>query len=380
MTYKYHLLRYKGPKSRLTCPSCGRPHCFSPYVDDKEQPAGPEYGVCNHVNSCGYRKYPPSDYVPKASDFYDHHPQRGKDRRPKRQPVISRPEPKPEPPEGVCTIPFELVRRTVRMKPASNFLQFLFSLFDADTVKRVVCDYCLGVSQSGDTVFYEIDLQDRVRTGKVMKYGPDGHRIKDETMPGRITWVHSLLLKQGVLPEGWTLTQCLFGEHLLKRYPEETVCLVESEKSAVIASAILPKCVWLATGGRSQLGDKLEVLYGRTVIAFPDLDAHQEWTEKLAERPYLNIQVSDLLVQEAKTRALPDNADIADLLIDWLKSDPKGVSQVERVSNPVLAAILKLVPIPSDYHDNLLGLIEDFDLELVSYTSKPIINPETLEQ
>ena len=40
MKYKYHLLKYAGPASRLTCPNCGKPHCFAPYVDDNDQIVG----------------------------------------------------------------------------------------------------------------------------------------------------------------------------------------------------------------------------------------------------------------------------------------------------------------------------------------------------
>ena len=108
-------------------------------------------------------------------------------------------------------------------------------------------------------------------------------------MPNRITWVHSLLKKQGVLPKEWELTQCLFGEHLLKKYPDKPVCLVEAEKTALICAALMPKCVWVSVGGKVQLGDKVEVLYGRTILAFPDSDAREKWIEKINERPYLNI-------------------------------------------------------------------------------------------
>ena len=34
MEYRYHLAKYAGKTSRLTCPQCERPHCFTPYVDD----------------------------------------------------------------------------------------------------------------------------------------------------------------------------------------------------------------------------------------------------------------------------------------------------------------------------------------------------------
>ena len=63
MNYKYHLLKYSGKASRLTCPSCGRKHCFVPYVDNQNNIVGEEYGRCNHESSCGYFKYPPSDYI-----------------------------------------------------------------------------------------------------------------------------------------------------------------------------------------------------------------------------------------------------------------------------------------------------------------------------
>ena len=58
----------------------------------------------------------------------------------------------------------------------------------------------------------------------------------------------------GQLPENWELTKCLFGEHLLSAIDEKqkTVALVESEKTAIIASSIMPKYIWLATGGKSQ--------------------------------------------------------------------------------------------------------------------------------
>ena len=87
--------------------------------------------------------------------------------------------------------------------------------------------------------------------------------------------------KQKLLPGDYNLVQCLFGEHLLKMYPDKVVALVESEKSALIASGVYPEYIWLATGGKSQLSiDKLKVLKGRTVIMFPDVDGYEYWKNK----------------------------------------------------------------------------------------------------
>ena len=56
-----------------------------------------------------------------------------------------------------------------------------------------------------------------------MKYDPNtGHRIKDG---GGINWIHSIMKRQGLLPEDFNLVQCLFGEHLLRMYPDKVVAL-----------------------------------------------------------------------------------------------------------------------------------------------------------
>jgi hypothetical protein len=156
------------------------------------------------------------------------------------------------------------------------------------------------VTKAKETIFFQIDKDGRCRTGKVMKYNPEtGRRIKDDKTPSKITWVHSLLKQQGLLKQDWELTQCLFGEHLLSEYPASKVALVESEKTAIICAAIMPRFIWLATGGKTQLGDKLEVLRGREVVAFPDIDAYDTWQEKLCSLPFLNVIVSDYLIKNA---------------------------------------------------------------------------------
>ena len=81
--------------------------------------------------------------------------------------------------------------------------------------------------------------------GKIIPYNPrTGHRIKDGSVPAAM-WVHSRLKAQHQLPEDWTLSQCLFGEHLLPLCPDLPVALVEAEKTAVICSAVFPEFVSL---------------------------------------------------------------------------------------------------------------------------------------
>lgn len=343
MKYKYHLLRYKGPSSRLTCPNCGRKRCFVPYVDGNEQIAGEEYGRCNHESSCGYSRYPPSEQDWQPSAFI-----------PKRQY-----QPKKSVPT-ICAVPQNIVKRTIRMTPRANLLTFLSTIFSEQTISYLVEEYQIGVTKSKDTIFYQIDTQGRCRTGKVMKYNPQtGHRIKDTTVQTPITWVHSLLKQQGVLPQEWELTQCLFGEHLLPKYPDKPVCLVEAEKTAVLCAGLMPECIWVAVGGKTQLGDKVEVLEGRTVIAFPDTDGYEKWKEKIAERPHLNIQLSDYLEHNATDEDRTMGADIADILIRWKRTSGQSLTEI----SPIAEEIRRYIS--PEYWSAVQSLVEELDLQFV---------------
>ena len=153
-----------------------------------------------------------------------------------------------------------------------------------------------------------------------MKYGEDGHRIKDGY---GVNWVHAKMKKDGLLPDDWELTQCLFGEHLLNwsMNKNKTVALVESEKTALIGAACYPQYLWLATGGKSQMSDeKMKVLSGRTVIMFPDVDGYNEWAERAKTFTFCKIIVSDALEKNASPEQRAAKIDIADVLIAELKN------------------------------------------------------------
>ena len=362
MNYRYHLLKYAGIRTRFTCPSCGRKHCFAPYVDDSDQPADIEkYGRCDHESSCGYCLYPPSE--PQWTPRYDYPRIRTREQ-PKTNRIFN---PRPvEVPEQICTIPDDIVASSVRTRPRSHLVTFLLTLFDEPTVNSLIEEYRIGVTKALDTVFYQIDTRGRCRTGKVMKYNPDtGHRIKDPDAPTPITWVHSLLKQQGRLPSDWTLTQCLFGEHLLPKYPDKPVALVEAEKTAIISAALMPQCIWVAVGGKTQLGDKVEVLRGRTIIAFPDIDGYDKWKEKAAERPHLNIRVSDYLLHHATEEDKAMGADIADILIRWKRQvAPEAAIRPANLPEPPLLRELRKYISP-EYLPAVMALAEDLDLQLV---------------
>ena len=168
-----------------------------------------------------------------------------------------------------------------------------------------------------------MDINGKVRTGKIMQYNPEtGKRIKHES--GAIDWVHNRLKKSGTLPEDYNLQQCFFGEHLLGLYPEAVVCIVESEKSALISAAIFPEHIWLAAGNINGLSfDKCQILKGRTVILYPDLNAFEKWSVKAKEiqkQCDCIISISELLEKNATPYAKAKGLDVADFFINQLIS------------------------------------------------------------
>ena len=59
--------------------------------------------------------------------------------------------------------------------------------------------------------------------------------------------------------DNFVLQQCLFGLHIIYDITKDNIiCIVESEKTAIIMSIVLPNFLWLATG--SKTGFKKEML------------------------------------------------------------------------------------------------------------------------
>ena len=298
--YKWQLQKYSGRNSRHTCPACGRPNCFTLYVDAMGNPLASDVGRCEHLNSCGYEK------TPKM--YFDEHPNEQSQQRECR-PVLPQRQKKDD---RVDFIPFDLITRSVGVN--NNLMRYLGKFFPAKELERVTADYFLGCTRKGEIIFPQIDTQGRCRTGKVMQYGEDGHRVKRSECDA-VDWLHARWMKQqGKTASDYHLRQCLFGEHLLAEYPDRIVCLTEGEKSAVIASLFFPQFVWVSCGGKFGLKpETCKSLAGRDVIVYADADALTEWGEKIRRLDFCkSIRLSDW----AKDEPQRSKRDIADLLME----------------------------------------------------------------
>ena len=103
------------------------------------------------------------------------------------------------------------------------------------------------------------------------------------------TWLHTLMKI-----DKERIRQCFIGEHLLAENPDKLIAIVESEKTAIIASFYLPQYVWLASGGKDGMFSRadLSIFRGRQVILFPDLGMLDNWRQKAAKWMAQGIDVS----------------------------------------------------------------------------------------
>lgn len=338
--YKQPYLRpYTGKESRTVCPQCKKSNSFTLYLDGNTgQPISPIVGICNHANSCGYH-YPPKQY------FIDNPQRGGFEPRPTR--VIQRPQP-PQPPKPMGLIPIEYLDRT--QSKESNFVYFLTGLFksldNSISIEELCRTYKLGATKDKRVIFWQIDINGNVRTGKIMQYNPTtGKRVHNAS--GAIDWIHNTLKRADKLPDDYNLKQCYFGEHLLNEQPDKIVAITEAEKTAVIGSVLYPQLIWLGAGGVAGLTvEKSKVLKDRSVILYPDLSkselpkekqAFEIWTKRaneIRQRYGCKIVVSDILEKNATDEEKRNGLDIADYLIKQMRQAPDQVKVFQQPSQP----------------------------------------------
>lgn len=329
--HSYILEPYKGMNTRYSCPKCNKGKTFSLYINtETNEHLHNTVGRCNRESSCGYH-YTPKQYFSDNKFLFDT-PQKTKAA--KYQTIVSPKEIKP-----ISFIPVEIFTASLKNYDANHFVKFLIGLFGVGKASEAISRYFIATSKhwNGATVFWQIDIKRRIRTGKIMLYSPiTGKRIKEPF--NHIAWAHKLI-KQ---PE-YELRQCLFGEHLLIN-KTKPVAIVESEKTAIIASVYLPKFIWLAAGTKQGLNfEKCEVLKGRKVFLFPDLKAYDVWTSKAKELSHItNFIVSDLLERKGTETERKQGLDLADYLI---KFDYRVFNATnEQPAKAILPAITEIEP------------------------------------
>ena len=262
------------------------------------------------------------------------------------------PPPRPAPPPlPTLILPFDLIAPTQKLD-MDTLCMWIRGGVKWDEVSRkriekVLAEYYVGHSRQGLTIFWYIDQDWKVRSGKMMRYKPDGHRDRETSY--NFDWIHSTLDRHGFKhlydSDHQEMRTCIFGEHLLGAYPKDaTICMVESEKTAIlmaIAYGNHARQVWMACGGLENINrNKLAPLISqnRKIVLYPDRDGIEKWQKKAAALNYDNVTVDTTPVTEWWCEADGKKADIADVVIRIINNSPKMQTIGEVIENmPVVA-------------------------------------------
>jgi len=319
--YKYNL--QKG-STKSTCPECGK-KTFVRYVDSITGECLPsQFGRCDRESKCGYHNKPAFE---KDQDF---------------KPYKSfAPKPKPQP---QTPIPFEVLADTLTDYEQNVFIQNLLGRvafpFEPCDIEAVIAQYYLGTVATfgGAVALPYIDIQNNIRAIQVKQFDSANHTTKTSFLHGILKTQYS---QRGDRLPDWLpayelndlKVSCLFGEHLLTKFPLNPIALVEAPKSAIYGTLYfgLPnvpdRFLWLAVYNLSSLNvAKCQALQGRDVVLFPDLSqdgkAFDLWNSKLKDLNTIKgarFTISYLLEREASQDERANGCDIADYLIfqDW---------------------------------------------------------------
>lgn len=315
----YRLTFDKNRKRVDSCP-CGKSNSdmkFSPYVGFEDK---------GHCHSCA-KTFLPEDgktyELPPPIYSYD-----GK--------VVERPKRMPRP--EASYFPPELVELSLKCSRRNNFSLWLTRLFTDEVASGLFAAYKIGTSKqwNGANVFWQCDTSGNYRSGKIMLYDADGHRVKNCT-----TWAHTAA---GM--NDFSLKQCFFGEHLLSD-TSKRIAIVESEKTAIVSSVYFPEFTWIASGGAEGLSqEKCSVLRGRDVVLFPDLGKYDEWNTASARlRALCDVSTSDYLEQIAKeyTISIQKGYDLCDFLVQYTPAEFMGIEEPKQVE-PITAEVIAHTP------------------------------------
>ena len=302
--YRYELEPYKGANTRYHCPNCKqKDKSFVRYVDIiTGEYLHTSVGKCNHADSCKYH-YTPVQYFKDNNISFDNK---------KEYIPIQKETPKPS------YIDAERFKASLKGYEDNRLIQYLIKTVGVEATSKAIEKYYIGTSKywDGSSVFWQIDGSGRIHAGKIMQYdNQSGKRIKEPV--NKIQWVHTVLKL-----DGFNLKQCFFGEHLLRDITK-MVAIVESEKTAVIASVYLPDLIWLSCGGSEGLNiDKCAVLKGRKVILFPDCGQFEKWNTKAKELSKIcSLSVSSFIEKNATDKERKSGFDLADYLVRFSPSE-----------------------------------------------------------
>ena len=294
---------------KLVTPCCNKSNRDGKYVNFMGM--ADRYGFCH---SCGKLRLPKQEYQDKNGEKFHWNEnikefEKIGDTGMVNQTISEHRPVDPSKKIGLKYIDPSLVKESIELKPENNLLKYIRDTYGDKKTERVINLYYLGTDPVGYCLFWNVDKNLMVRKAKAIKYDANGKRTSKIRSP--------YLNEHGY-------KACLFGEHLLKfgDRNKDIYVLVESEKTAIISSIILPEYWWLAYGGINGLtSDKMKVLKGYRVLVIPDMSENAVSVIKkklsIMEQLGIHANVWDMTggrTDEQLKQDLDYNNDLEDLL------------------------------------------------------------------
>ena len=132
--YRFHLQKYR-PGSKTACPKCGRKACFTRYIDEAGEISFPDsVGMCDHINSCGYR-YTPKEYFrdnPTVKEKLNERERFGGTPMAARPPARALPEQKPR----ISFLPSDWVEQSMRRYDINPLYRYFTKVMGKENVDK----------------------------------------------------------------------------------------------------------------------------------------------------------------------------------------------------------------------------------------------------
>ena len=362
---KYRFIFDKSRK-KYVCPGCGEIKLvrFRDAQTNELQPE--EFGRCDREDNCKYFKYP------SREDFKYENFSRSKLDKSK---FTTKPEVRQ------TYIPWDSIIQTFAGYDDCSFFKYFSNKgFPDELVEKVIEMYYLGTIQSGYlrgalTIPY-INVNDEIAFVQVKLFNSQNNTIKTNAL-------HSIL--KGTPNNDWIndfeknerKITCFFGAHLIKKYPNNPIALVEAPKTAIYCSLYygLPTknsdFLWIAVFNKSALSsDRFKDLEGRNITIFPDLSmdslTFNDWKlkaksfEKLF--PGTTISISTYLEEIASEEQRRNGEDLADILSNFTYNEFldnfKGVKSVKNDAENKSFFNDEPEAVEESPEDNLLDLLK----------------------
>jgi hypothetical protein len=249
---------------------------------------------------------------------------------------------------------------------------------EQERVEPTLWQYCVGhFKKDSRTVFWQIDEQGRVHTGKLMMYDDRGKRIREGAFknPG---WAHNYLKYD---KNRFGMQQCLFGMHLIDRFPGVPVNIVESEKTAIICAIQFGTAygLWMACGGLQNIKDfELQPIIDRKrkIYLWPDKDGRDGWAMFAESIDYADLRLhTDFLENNWREEDGP-KGDVADIIIRlWQHPETaKQDRQSTSISDPTKPD--GVTQAEWEEHLAIMSSVKKFQHDYPHLSEQPFIEPD----